>query len=343
MTNRERVIAAIRREPTDYLPHQLDFTQEEFEKVLTESGDPNFGSRLNNHIIFSGLCDFYEDSARPGFYTDNFGVVWNRTKDKDIGVVDSLLLENPEFNSYIFPEIDEAKIKKHIETVIEVNRKEQKFLVFNISFSMFERAWTLRGMENILIDFIENPGFVHDLMQRICRYNLHAIEIAAAYKEVDSIMFGDDWGQQKGLIMGSGYWREYIKPYVAQMYSAAKSAGKIIIQHSCGDISTIFPDLIEIGLDVYQTFQPEIYDIADIKARYGEKLSFWGGISTQTLLPVADAETVKSEVIRIMKLLGQGGGYIAAPTHGMPRDIPTENVLVMLNIFLNQKKYGIEF
>lgn len=339
MTPRERIIGAIEHRQTDKLPHNVDLTYNEYLRMVEYTHDDHFLASLHNHIIGCGMWHFKPHERKRDHFVDDFGVVWNRTKDRDIGVVDGLLLPDPENNSYRFPTVDELSLRKHIEETIETGRSQGQFIVFNISFSMFERAWTLRGMENLLIDFIENPAFVHRLMSDICDYNLKAICIALSYDGIDGIMFGDDWGQQRGLIMGETYWREFIKPYVAKMYALAKSHGRYILQHSCGDIESIFEDLIEMGLDVYQTFQPEIYDIETVKAKVGDRLTFWGGISTQRLLPYADVETVRSETVRIMKIMGKNGGYIASPTHSIPPDVPAENVAAMLDVFLHQDKY----
>jgi uroporphyrinogen decarboxylase len=123
------------------------------------------------------------------------------------------------------------------------------------------------------------------------------------------------------------------------MYAAVKSKGKFVIQHSCGDVSDIYPDLIDIGLDCYQTFQPEIYDIAAIKREYGGDLSFWGGVSTQRLLPFATPDGVRDKTVEIMRIMGKGGGFIASPTHAIPGDVPPENVEAMIDVFQNQDKY----
>ena len=120
------------------------------------------------------------------------------------------------------------------------------------------------------------------------------------------------------------------------MFEAVKSKGKFVSLHSCGDIHELFPDLIEIGLDVYQTFQPEIYDIREFKREYGKDLAVWGGISTQQLLPYATPEEVRRVTIETMKILGENGGYIAAPTHDVPGDVPPENIEVLIDVFKNQ-------
>ncbi|MBC7959912.1 MAG: uroporphyrinogen decarboxylase, partial [Vallitaleaceae bacterium] len=137
-------------------------------------------------------------------------------------------------------------------------------------------------------------------------------------------------------IMGPDYWREFIKPRMKRMYDRVKSKGLYILQHSCGDVETIFNDLIEIGLDCYQTFQPEIYDIEKVKEIYGDRLCFWGGISTQQLLPTATPEVVKSETLRIMNIMSKNGGYICAPTHALAFDVPPANILAMMDVLKTQ-------
>jgi uroporphyrinogen decarboxylase len=131
-------------------------------------------------------------------------------------------------------------------------------------------------------------------------------------------------------------WRKYIKPLLAKQYEEVKKKDKVVIQHSCGDNNLILQDFIEIGLDVYNTIQPEIYDLKKLKSQYGDNLAFWGAISTQRLLPYATPEEVKMKVRETMGILGKGGGYIASPTHRMPQDIPVENFLALVEAFKNQ-------
>jgi uroporphyrinogen decarboxylase len=216
-----------------------------------------------------------------------------------------------------------------------MSSQDDTFKFGSIGFSMFERAWTLRGMENLLVDMILNPDFVEELLDAITEHNLKIIDIALEYG-IDGFHFGDDWGQQRGLIMGPQHWRRYIKPMMAKLYAKAKSKGKYISQHSCGDIHEVFPDLIEIGLDVYQTVQPEIYDLPNLKKEFGNDLTFWGGISTQRLLPFEKPETVKRVTRETIAVMGKSGGFVAAPTHSIPGDVPAENVVAMLEAFQNQ-------
>lgn len=338
MTKRERVIAAINHENTDIIPYSISFTQQEYEKVANYLGDRDFEEKIGNHIdsvYYSGI--FAEDPNCPGYFIDDFGVTWNRNgADKDIGVLDSLVLPEPEIGDYKLPEVPEKILREQFEAMM--NKCGDTFKTAGLGFSMFERAWTLRGMENLLSDMLLEPDFVDELLDSICEYNLKLIDIGLEY-QIDGFHFGDDWGQQSGLIMGPKLWRRFIKPRMARMYDKVRKAGKFVLQHSCGDIHEIFPDLIEIGLNVYQTFQPEIYDIKNIKREFGKELTFWGAISTQRLLPFGTPEEVKKETLEIMRILGVDGGYIAAPTHSVPGDVPVENMLMLMDILMNQHKY----
>jgi uroporphyrinogen decarboxylase len=147
---------------------------------------------------------------------------------------------------------------------------------------------------------------------------------------VDSVHFGDDWGQQRGMLMGPKLWRRFIKPHLARMYAAAHEGGKYVTIHSCGKVQEVFPDLIEIGLNCFNPFQPEVMDVYEMKRLYGDRLSFNGGVSTQRTLPYGTPEEIKAEARRLMAEVGQGGGYILSPAHAIPGDAKPENMVALI-------------
>ncbi len=334
MTRKERVVKALRHEETDIVPYYCEFTHQMHESVTEFTGDKNFLDRFNIHLHFTQYCGYPTPIAENSeHFEDDFGVVWNRSGvDKDIGMIDRPLLAEG-FKGFKTPVLDESKLRAELEKLIRT--REDKFTIAGIGFSMFERSWSLCGMEDTLAGMLEYPDEYASLLDAICEYNCRVLDVILQYP-VDAVYFGDDWGQQKGLIMGAKHWRNFIKPRMARMYAKAKKKGKFVAQHSCGDIEELFPDLIEIGLDCYQTFQPEIYDIEKVKREFGKDLAFWGGISTQKLLPCASPEKVAEETRRIMGVMKKGGGYIAAPTHAVPHDVPVENIIAMLEVFENQ-------
>lgn len=336
MEPRERVIAALHHEETDFVPYEVGFTSQAHERIAATLGDPNFHNKIGNHLAVGG----YHGNAlpipeRPGFYRDDFGVVWNRTSaDGDIGAIDDIVLKEPTLKDYHLPEVEEAWFRDYF--LKQLNQyPEDRFRFVEIGFSMFERAWALRGMQNLLEDMLINESFVDELLGRLCDRNLKIVDIAIQLG-VDGIFFGDDWGKQSGMIMGPERWRTLFKPHIARLYARVKSAGKFVAQHSCGDIQEIFGDLIDIGLDAYQTVMPEIYNLSEIKRKFGKNLGFWGAISAQGLLPHGTPQEVKEGVTKTLKIMGAGGGYIAGPTHTITHDVPAENVLAMIDVFQHQ-------
>ena len=186
-----------------------------------------------------------------------------------------------------------------------------------------------------MMAMITDKNFVHALMDRILEFNLSVIEKACKY-DVDAMMFGDDWGMQSGLQMGKKLWLEFIYPRLKQMYALVKSKGKFVFIHSCGKVDSVFPDLIEIGLDVFNPFQPEVMDVYDMKQRFGDQLTFHGGISVQQTLPYGTVTETKDEVKHLLDIIGKNGGYIAAPSHAIPGDARPENIAAMIEVLQNQ-------
>jgi len=337
MTARDRILAAINHQETDYIPYTIGLTRQAYQRTAEWLHDDLFLTRFEKHID-SVYYDGYlkEEITGSGYWRDDFGVIWNRNgADKDIGVISGLVIREPDPDSYVLPEVNEERLRTEFETLTRSDHHVCK--IGSIGFSLFERAWSLRGMENFLIDMATEPAFVDKLLDDITAFDLKIVDIALEYP-IDGFHFGDDWGQQRGMIMGPVYWRRFIKPRLARLYSRVRDAGKFVSQHSCGDIHEIFPDLIDIGLNVYQTVQPEIYDLPLIKREYGRDLTFWGGISTQRLLPFATPDEVRRVTRQTLKTMGCGGGYIAAPTHAIPGDVPPENILAMAEVFQNQNE-----
>ena len=215
MTRREIVIAALRHRETPVTPYHADFTLQEYERMVKFTGDKNFYEKYGGYLHYMQYWGYpTEREDRKEHFTDDFGVTWNRSgADKDIGVVDEPSIPEPDISLYRTPFLNEARIRKECEELLAA--KEDKFCFAGIGFSMFERLWSYVGMENALIYMLTDKEFVHELLDRICDFNLKVIDIFNDYP-FDGIYFGDDWGQQKGMIMGAPLWREFIKPRMAK-------------------------------------------------------------------------------------------------------------------------------
>ena len=328
MTRRERVKHAVNHLAPDKCPHNIELTTEAMKKFCAFSGikKEEFPVFADNHIeklSFNGGCEI-----SPGYFRDEFSVVWNRTGiDRDIGIVEKYLLEDADLSRLVMPEINTAEI--NAKCLSFAGKNPDSFRLAKIGMLLFERAWSLRGMENLLVDMYENEKFVEALFEKITDYNIEIINEALKH-DFDGFYFGDDYGQQQGMIMGPQLWRSFLKPFLAKMFEPIKAKGLPVILHSCGNIEQILPDLIDIGLDVYQTVQPEIYDLEKLKINFGGDLCFYGAISTQKTLAFDRPDRVKSTVRKTVETLNKNGGYICAPTHQVQADVPPENIMAMI-------------
>lgn len=334
MTNRERVGCSIEHRQPDRTPYEVGFTQPAHARYAEHVGDSGFASRLGNCLLTlsTAPADAWHE-VRPHVWEDEWGVQWDQSVDPDIGVVCNRVVNPGNVGTFACP--DPAERTRCAGFPDALRSAPDRYPVANIGFSLYERAWTLAGMEEVMMAMVLDKPFVHKLLDRILEVNLGVIERACAF-DIEAMMFGDDWGQQSGLQMGAALWREFIKPRVAQMYGAVRAHGKRVFIHSCGKVDELFPDLIECGLDVFNPFQPEVIDVFEAKRRYGRDLTFFGGISTQRLLPYGTVQEVKTEVRRLLDLVGADGGLIAAPAHAIPGDAKPENIEAMLDVLQNQ-------
>ena len=334
MQKRKCVQDIISHKQPAYLPYNVELSGEltnQVEKELDiEKG--SFFSWAGNHIE---KCGFEKGAfIKPGIYKDEYDVVWDRSGvDKDIGIILDYLFKNPDISEYEFKKVDSNLIKQISESFLENERDTYKYA--KIGTTLFERAWSLRGFQNLFMDFLLEEKFVHELLTKITDFNLEVLDCALEY-DFDGVYFGDDYGQQSGMMMSPDVWKKFLKPQLKRMFDKAKEKGKTICLHSCGDIDLVLPDLIDIGLDVYQTVQPEIYDLNNLKKEYGKDLTFYGGISTQRDLPFKTPRELKDIIRETMKVLGDGGGYIVAPTHRVTSDTPTPNIYAMIETFKEQ-------
>jgi len=335
MNKRQVVKLAIESHKVPYVPWHCGFTVEAADKLRKHFGREDLDLVLDNHFVKLGSdIGFFTDLGRDRL-RDAFGVVWDRSVDKDIGIVEGCILPEPTLQRYEFPDPLDQRFFQDIPE--KISRYGDCFRVFKIGFSLYERAWTLRGMENLMMDFLRAPDFVRELLRTIADYNIAQVTEALKY-DIDAVYFGDDWGQQTGLQMGPRLWREFIKPELKRMYSVVRQAGKYVMIHSCGKVDELFDDLIEIGLHCFNPFQPEVMDVFGLMKRYKGRLTFHGGLSTQQTLPYGSVEDVKRETAELLEA-GKSGGYIFAPAHAVEGDVPPENMLAFIEVLHTQSGY----
>jgi uroporphyrinogen decarboxylase len=344
---RERVLTALAHKQPDRVPWHCKFTDAALAKLADYYGDPRltdeafFNRWMGNHFKFvgpRGKGQFHglEEEVEPGLWRDGWGVIWDTRGlygEGEWGRPVNCVLPEPTLKHYSFPDPPREEAYGQYKGFIDGN---QEFFLIGSEGHLFEVAWALRGIENFLMDLIENPEFVQDLLASITEYYLAVIDESIKYG-IDAFAFGEDLGSQSsGLLMGPKHWRRFFKPCMARMFAPIKESGKFVYMHSDGQVDAILTDLIEIGLDIYNPFQPEIRDVYEMKKKYGDRLCFHGGIGVQEMLPHGTPERVRAEVRRLIEKVGENGGYILGPAHDVMADVPVENMVAMLEVVKEQ-------
>lgn len=364
MKPRERVQMALQREKPDRCPMQISFTPEFAQRLradLHQTGtavhNPHGGGNtyaletaLGEDLLLTSVGwansyyanDTYANGADR--YTDEWGIGWrNAPYETRFGtgfytdIIGHPLADNRAIDTYRPPDPMRPELYTEAERLIS-RHKDEYWIVGVTVTTIFETAWALRGLEQMLVDFNEDPDLANAILEIPYRYHLAAAR-RLVEMGVDMIWTGDDVGTQRGMLISPRTWRRFFKPRMAEMFSTLKAINPQlkIAYHSDGNLESVIPDLIEIGLDVLNPIQPACLDPAALKKRYGDRLCFWGTIDEQHTLPFGTPESVRREVENRLETVGYDGGLILSPTHHVQLDTPVENFWAMVHAIKGEK------
>ncbi|MCY2927652.1 MAG: hypothetical protein NT031_19865 [Planctomycetota bacterium] len=334
MTPREIVREQIRHRETGRVPYTLAFEPEVWERLDRHYGGQGWRERI---VPYVSWCP---NVVRPpnvtidaAHHRDAFGTIWQT--DKEAPVVVEPGLKRPSFEGYAFPAAgaflsDEA----HRQAREHVARTAGAFTILFLPVCLWE-AWYLRGFEETLTDCIAHEDFYGELLDRMTALTL-AFVAACADIPADAIMMGDDWGHQRGVLMGAGRWRRFYKPRYARIFQAIHDQGKLAVMHCCGSVGEIMGDVVEIGLDVLESVQPEAagMDPYALKRAWGEKITFWGCLGSQSTIPFSNSSDLRVEIRRLRREMSRGGGFILAPAKPVRPETPLAHALALVEEFL---------
>ncbi|MBR2461094.1 MAG: hypothetical protein IKB34_07700 [Clostridia bacterium] len=326
MTRCERVKAAIAHRETDKTPSCIHLTylggKAYFDKLYERYTDERLrklcdeGKISRNHAIYYGMgnhvlavnCPWWSWFDCPAEYTTSEEAPDYIPKTKGYGSYESFA-----------------------ETVSNLKEYTDAYVLVTIWGSHFEKANFARGIENFLADMAGDPEYAQRMLDFIIRKNIVMLENIVNTPGIDGILLGSDWGSQHDLLMSPECWRKMIAPGEKKEYDLIHEAGLDVWVHSCGDIRKIFPDIVGMGVDALNPIQPECMDIYELKEKYGDKITFWGGISTQRTLPYGTPQEVAEETRAVTKALSRNGGYIIAPAQEIQDDVPFENLCALID------------
>lgn len=262
------------------------------------------------------------DRYTPGIYVDEWGCSFTNSQKGAIGIVQKPLIDQwKDLERFKAPE---ETLTVDREAVNSFCRGSEKFILSATMQRPFERYQFIRTMEKAFVDLIEQPPELFDLLSVIHGHYCKEVEVWAR-TEVDGIGIMDDWGAQNALLTSPGIFRQIFKPMYKDYVEIAKSYGKYVFMHSDGYITDIFPDLIEIGIDAVNS-QIFCMDIEELGQNFRGKVTFWGEVDRQDMLPHGSREEIENAVERVYSELFDRGGVIAQCEFGLeakPENITT--------------------
>jgi uroporphyrinogen decarboxylase len=331
MTPKEIVLAQIGRKSTPKTPYTLAYEESIGEKIDQHYGGTAWRESFVRYIVGVGAVDTdYKEHIGDGRVRDAYGGIW-RT-DRRPWHLERPPLSGPSLEGYEFPKPEAFFRPEWKERAIQTCKEHpDSFIVGHLGWGLFERSWNLRGFENALVDSCVEPHFYEQMLDSLTELYLAFVEYTVDLP-VDGILFGDDWGDQRGVILGPERWRALIKPRWKRIYDAVHSAGKIVMSHSCGSVAEIIPDIIEIGMDVLESVQPEAAGMNpyELKLQFGNDITFWGCLGSQSTIGQGTPDQIKDEVARLAVEMADGGGYILAPAKPLQPGTPTQNAVAVV-------------
>lgn len=333
MTSRERVIKTLTFDSPDRAPRDLwalpgvGMLRPDEERQVHERFPSDFaGPRCRYGVSHRARGNM----AEVGTYVDDWGSEWSVA---EIGVVGEV--KNPplaDWNALDSWTVPWELLKDADLSEVDVScRESDKFMRVGTHTRPFERMQFLRGTENLFMDLLCMPDELYRLRDMLHEFSVAEMKMWAN-TAVDGVCFMDDWGTQFSLLIDPSVWRSFFKPLYKDYCDILKSAGKYVFFHSDGHIEAIMPDLIEIGVDALNS-QLFCMDIEGIALRHKGKITFWGEICRQHILPFGSVDEVRAAVRRVRSAFDEGKGGVIAQCEWGVRD-PRENIEAVFETWL---------
>lgn len=337
MNSKERVKNAINSISIDRLPMwygaEPDLS-EKIKKLLKTNTDEKMMQAL--HVDFRTIRPKYIGPHLKRYPDGTFDTLWGIRRGGGFwGTALNAPLEKIEsvydIKDYQFPKAEWFDISFTEE---EKNFSEEYSIIGGEWAPFWHEASELVTIEKFLMDFYLNPKFVSYLLERCLELHLEINE--RAFKEnakyIDIYWFANDFGTSKKLIIDPVIWRKYVKPLQAKLAEQGRKYGFNVAMHSCGDITEIIPDLIDIGVEILNPIQVSCpaMDPKFLKKEYGKDIVFFGAIDYNELLAHGTSKQVRNGVRKMIDILGYDGRYIIAPSHDLlMSEVPAENMYAL--------------
>jgi uroporphyrinogen decarboxylase len=345
MTSRERVLATFDHQEPDRVPMWCGASEEFWLKAKKATGLSDEGLRERFHDDFRRVFANYNGNKKPLgqdiVYRTPFGI--DRHGQGYGQPVNHPLAEATlsQIHSYPWPDASDVDVSN---VKAEAKQYNGQYAILGGDWSPFwHDAIDLLGMENLFIKMYLEPEIVDAIFDHLMDYYLASSKriFDAAAEEIDIFFIGNDFGSQTGPLIDEELFRRFVLPHLKSLIDLGHSYGLKVMMHCCGGFAQLIPSLIEVGLDGLHAVQTSCtgMDLPTLKARFGDKIVFNGGIDSHHILIKGDPDYVSHRTCEILKIMMPGGGYIGGASHDtILEETPVENVLAMFDAI---KEYGV--
>ena len=374
MSSRKRVVMALEHEESDRVPIDVgagcstSISVEAYENLKKHLGMSGKGLKLSELFRIARLdenvmrhlgsdcrpitigprSNWKPPQSEPGTLIDEWGITWKQIPYRTGYYWEAV--RNPlavatvkDLETYPWPDTEDHGFTAGlVEEARRLYKETDYAIVGDTGYNaIWEPAYLMRGFDRMLVDLIRNPEFASVLFSKILEINIAINEqfLNAVGPYIQVIRTGDDLATQGSLMFPPEIYRTLLKPAHKKFFDFIKSKTKAkLFYHSCGNVAGLIGDLLEIGVDILNPVQVSaLGDTAQLKASFGKRVVFWGGIDTQRVLPRGSIREVESEVKQRIHDLAPEGGYVLAAVHNIQADVPPENVIAMVEA---AKKFG---
>ncbi|MGQ9649776.1 MAG: uroporphyrinogen decarboxylase family protein [Phycisphaerae bacterium] len=330
MSPRQAVQAAFRFKQVEPVPYWLQWDKELDPELDEYFGSCDWRKRVVPYVVGRHF-GHREKPVSVETSRDAFGTVF---RIGNILHVEQPVLPEPSLKGYRWPKPDELIDWNEIDAFLAPF--PDSFRTCGLAMGLFERSWLMRGFENILVDMMLAPDFVHELLDGILDLHLRVMDRIVARVPLDAYFGGDDWCDQRTVMMGLDLWRRFFKPRLQQMIRHCHELGLAYVLHSCGNVAPLVDDLLEIGLDGLESLQAESMNVYKLKRKVAGRMVLIGGMGVQRLIPFGTPDEIREETRRLIRELGEGGGYVLGPSKPIPAGTPIPNAAAFIETAMRQ-------
>jgi len=320
-------------EDTGYVPQRIDIYGGVQDRLDEHYGGRQWRDKIVNYLFgFHSVGDCSTD-AGDGCNLSSYGY----TTREPLSHLEKPTFDKPSMDGFTWPDPETLGDWDGLAKLYKEH--EGKFRLCGMCYGWTERASFMRGVENLLMDMIENPQFVHDLFDGYLELRLKLLEMIIDRIPIEGIFDGGDDCDQRGPMMGRAMWNEFVGPRLKAVIDFAHSKGLPVVAHMCGNVMPIVPDLLDMKLDVLESLQPECMDVYELKRITHGKMALIGGMGTQQMLPFGTPDEVTAETKKLARELGNGSGYVLSSAKSVMEDVPTANAVAYLEACLAEDKF----